>query len=93
MFDLESMISFADESHVPKLIRCLIVLISDMEKSFETITKWLKKSGLKVKESKTDLCLSYKGDTAPISVILNGAPIVSASVINVLGILVDSKLQ
>ena len=44
------MTSFADDS-VIRYGNDLAVLIIEMEKSLEAITKWLKKSGLKVIES------------------------------------------
>jgi hypothetical protein len=40
-------------------------LIEDIEKS---LTKWLKKSGLKVNETKTELCLFYKNEIQPVEV-------------------------
>ena len=35
----------------------LTELVKEMEKSLEAITKWLKKSGLKVNENRTQICL------------------------------------
>ena len=64
-----------------------------MEKSLESLTKWLKKSGLKVNNNKTELCLFYKNDTAPITITLEGVSIKSANIINVLGVLFDVKLS
>ena len=54
---------------------------------------WLKDSGMKVNESKTDLCLFYKGDSTPISLNLYGKTIVSNKTMNVLGVIFDSKMQ
>jgi hypothetical protein len=36
----------------------------------EALRKWLKDSRLKVNESKTELCLFYKRDIAPVPVVL-----------------------
>ena len=44
-------------------------------------------------ESKTDLCLFYRGDTTPITVTLYGQIIKSNKSINILGVIFDSKLQ
>ena len=44
-------------------------------------------------QSKTELCLFYKRDCAPIDIVLNETKITSKSVINVLGVLFDCKLQ
>jgi hypothetical protein len=38
-----------------------------MEKTLEAITKWLKQSGMKVNQNKTEACLFYKHDVAPIN--------------------------
>ena len=43
----------------------------------ERITKWLAKSGLKVNESKAEMCLFYKQDTTPINIVLSGETIAS----------------
>ena len=54
---------------------------------------WLKDSGMKVNESKTDLCLFHRGDTTPISINLYGKMISSNKTMNVLGVIFDSKLH
>ena len=59
----------------------------------ERIGCWLGKSGMKVNESKTSLCLFSCMDTAPIEVVFNGAVIRSKTNINVLGVIFDQKLQ
>jgi hypothetical protein len=64
-----------------------------MEKSLEAITKWLKKSGLKVNNEKTDLCLFYRQDTAQVSIHVGETVIKSKSKINVLGVIFDSNIQ
>ena len=60
MFDLEKMTCFADDISVLRWNKSLTLLIEDMEKSLEAITKWLRKSGLKVKDKKTELCLFHR---------------------------------
>ena len=67
-------------------------LIIDMEKSLEMITKWLRDSGLKVNESKTELCLFHRLDQPAIKIKLFGSDIQSNKTMNVLGVLYDSKL-
>ena len=57
------------------------------------VVKWLSNSGLKVNESKTEMCIFYKRDTHPMSIEVNGAVITSSSTMNVLGVIFDSKLQ
>ena len=64
-----------------------------MELKLRKIMDWLKDSGMKVNESKTDLCLFYKEDSTPISLNLYGKTIVSNKTMNVLGVIFDSKMQ
>ena len=64
-----------------------------MELKLKKIRDWLTDSGMRVNESKTNVCLFYKGDTAPITLNLNGNLVKLASKINVLGVIFDSKLQ
>ena len=63
-----------------------------MEKSLEAITKWLKKSGLKVNESKTEACLFHRSAEITINLNINGSIIRSKKNMNVLGVIFDSKL-
>ena len=63
-----------------------------MESKLHIIIKWLTDSGLKVNESKTELCLFYRKDTPPVMIRVNNIMINSTSSMNVLGITFDSKL-
>lgn len=93
LFDLEAMTCFADDANIIRCNRVLENLIIDMQKSLEAITKWLKKSGLKVNENKTELCLFYRKDHLPINIVFNNVTVKSQKTINVLGVIFDSKLQ
>ena len=64
-----------------------------MEAKLKNIMDWLTKSGMKVNEAKTDVCLFHRGDTTPISLNINGTTITSNTKINILGVIFDSKLQ
>ncbi len=57
LFNIEPHSAFADDSYILRWKNSLPELISDLEKSLEAITKWLRDSGLKVNQAKTDLCL------------------------------------
>ena len=93
VFDLEVFLAFADDSYVTKCNKSLELLMVDMKKSLEAITKWLRQSGLKVNQAKTDLCLFFKRDCRPIEIIIDNCVLTSSKVINVLGVLFDTKLQ
>ena len=64
-----------------------------MEASLCTISQWMKSSGLKINESKTELCLFSRNDVAAMVMSVNGVDVSTKSEINVLGVLFDSKLQ
>jgi hypothetical protein len=64
-----------------------------MESKLNIIIKWLTGSGLKVNETKTELCLFYRKDTPPIEIILNNNVLRSTDSMNVLGVIFDSKLN
>ncbi len=57
MFDNNFLVSFADETFTPRLSKSLQELVEEIEITIESITKWLKKSGLVVNNAKTELCL------------------------------------
>ena len=71
----------------------MTALVRDLEKDLEIMTKWLRDSGLKVNEAKTELCLFHRFDHHPITITLNGNMITSETMMNVLGVTFDSKLQ
>ena len=50
--------------------KSLALLIVDMEKSLEAITKWLRKSGLKVIDEKTELCLFHRKNQHKTSITI-----------------------
>ena len=64
-----------------------------MNKTLEMIIKWLKDSGLKVNNSKTELCIFSKSDVAKITLTINTFEIKSKNQINVLGVIFDTKLK
>jgi hypothetical protein len=92
LFDIKPLLSFADDSFNVKCSKVRNEVISDLEKSLEAITKWLKQSGLKVNQEKTHLCLFYMKDTACVSITLDNVVILSKKEINVLGVVFDSRL-
>ncbi len=48
LFDIESLLAFADDNFIPRINHSKIDIIEDMRLSLDNITKWLKESGLKV---------------------------------------------
>jgi hypothetical protein len=68
-------------------------LVVDMEMELEVIVKWLKESGLKVNESKTEVRLFHQLDCQKITLTINNTPINSIDAMNVLRVAFDSKLN
>ena len=93
LFDIEKMSNYADDNFIVRWESDLTKLIKDMEKSLEAITKWLKKSGLKVNETKTEVCLFHRSIEAKIHLSVNGSIIESSKSMSVLGVIFDSKLN
>ena len=93
LFDLEKMTNYADDNLIIRWNTNLQELIIDMKKSLEAITKWLKDSGLKVNENKTEMCLFHRNPHEPINLTFNGVTLISKQQMNVLGVDFDSRLQ
>ena len=67
-------------------------LIGDMKKDLEIMTKWLKDSGMKVNETKTEICVFHRLDPPQITITINNCHVKSINSMNVLGVQFDSKL-
>ena len=93
VLDLAKMTLFADDNYIITSNRDLTALIDDMKIKLEMITKWLKNSGLKVNDSKTEACLFHIRNQVQIEFIINGNTITTKPSMNVLGVQFDSKLQ
>ena len=81
------------DNFITKYFKFLPELIRDMKQCLEMIIKWLKDLGLKVNDSKTEICLFHKADVQQINLEINGSIIISKPKMTVLGIIFDSKLQ
>ena len=66
---------------------------ASLEATVSIISKWLKGSGLKVNDNKTEGCLFSRRDMANISVTINEELITTKEEITVLSIIFDYKLQ
>ena len=69
------------------------LLKAELEDSLNRIVDWLTKSGLKVNESKTELCLFSRHDHPSFTINVGLQEIKSKTQIGVLGVIFDSKLQ
>ena len=93
LLDLEKLTLFADDNYVLVWNKNWGQLITEMQNKLEKITKWLKDSGLKVNEAKTELCLFHRKDQMPLIISLINEPLTSKSHMNILGVAFDSKMN
>ena len=75
MFDIEKLTCYADDGFGIEHDKIKDVVANKIKIKLEKICDWLGKSGMKVNESKTSLCLFCSRDTARIEVVFNGATI------------------
>ena len=92
LFDLTQLSNFADDNFALTWHTNKQSAINEMELKLNLIVNWLKDSGLKVNETKTELCLFYRRDTPPIEITISNEILKSLTEMNVLGVIFDSKL-
>ena len=92
LFDICQLTNFADDNFCLEWNTDLELLIVNLEKKLEMITKWLRDSGLVVNESKTEICLFHKKDQPSVNIRIDNVLIKSKKSMNVLGVVFDSKL-
>jgi hypothetical protein len=63
-----------------------------VDKSLEALTKWLRQSGPKENEAKTEVCLFNKNDHQPVQIEKQAPVITNKKTTNVLGVISGSKL-
>ena len=93
LFDVEYLLTFADDNFIPRFSDNIPSLIVDMEKSLEAITKWLRQSGLVVNKIKTEICIFYKHECQVFDVRVEDTIVKTKNVMNVLGIQFDTRLN
>jgi hypothetical protein len=93
LFDLTDLSNFADDNFILTFSKSKDNAIKLMETKLILITKWLANSGLKVNETKTEVCLFSRKDTALVEINLNNNIITSKDSMNVLGVIFDNKLN
>ena len=93
ILDLAKMTLFADDNYIIRYNCNLEALIEDMKETLEMVTKWLKDSGLKVNDNKTEACLFHIRDHPPVEISVNNTIIATKPSMNVLGVQFDTKLQ
>jgi hypothetical protein len=60
LYDIEKLTTFADDNYVVESNTDKKIALEELGKRLEKIVKWLRDSGLKVNESKTELCIFHR---------------------------------
>jgi hypothetical protein len=84
---------FADDNYALVWNKSKTDIVLAMQTKLELITSWLRDSGLKVNENKTEVCLFHRKDQPLITLTLNGNILKSKDNMNVLGVAFDCKLN
>ena len=93
LYRITKVTTFADDNYIIKCNKEKKIALEELGRELEKIIKWLKGSGLKVNESKTELCIFHRSNNTDGSLLVDNVLIKSKNEINVLGITFDSKLQ
>ena len=93
LYELEKLTTFADDNYVVETGQNKSSVLKTLENKINQILKWLKDSGLKVNESKTELCVFHQVENTEGELIIDGVYIKSKNEMNVLGITFDCKMQ
>ena len=93
LYEISKLSNFADDNFAITKHQSKAICMQLIEYKMKTISKWLKDSGLKVNETKTELCLFYRKDTPQIEITINNVLVKSKDHMNVLGVIFDSKLS
>jgi hypothetical protein len=93
IYDIEDITTYADDNYVVKESGQLSDALRQVEKSVATVSEWLKSSGLKVNEAKTELCVFHKSKDVSIEMELCKHKIKNRDNMNILGILFDKHLN
>ena len=59
----------------------------------EAVINWMQSSGLKINESKTEVCIFHRSNSNIINITINNSQISTTNTMNILGILFDSQLK
>ena len=93
LHDLTELDMFADDNFPIVTGKNIEDIKSNFKVKIELIANWLKNSGLKVNESKTELCLFSRTTMPNITISINGVNVQSKQSMNVLGVQFDAQLN
>jgi hypothetical protein len=86
LFDISELTSFADDNYIIRCHSNITQLKEDMSYHLEQIITWLKGSGLKVNQNKTEICIFHKNSCEVSNIMVDGTIVQTSDSINVLGV-------
>ena len=92
LYEITKLSNYADDNFAIAKHQSKEHCIKLIEQKMKIISEWLRNSGLKVNEAKTELCIFYRKDTPQVEVQINNVYVKSKDHMNVLGVVFDSKL-
>jgi hypothetical protein len=93
IYDLEEITTYADDNYVIKEDSNLEITLNKLKESVTIVARWLKSSGLKVNDSKTEVCVFHRKEKIIIDIVLDGHLIKSTETIKILGMTFDCNLN
>jgi hypothetical protein len=93
LYDLEKLTTFADDNYVIGYHKEKDLALKELGEKLVRIVKWLKDSGLKVNEKKTEVCIFHRTKNTDGNLNIDNTTIPSKFEMNVLGLTFDSRLN
>ena len=93
IYDKVNCITYADDNYSIGTGSTIDVTIGKVKKKAEILINWLKKSGMKVNEDKTEFCIFHRNDLQQTNIKIFDSIISSKPTIKILGVTFDSKLN
>ena len=93
LYDLEKLTTFADDNYMIGYLKEKDWALKQLGEKLERIVKWLKDSGLKVNEKKTEVCVFHQNKNTDGTLRIDNTTIPSKLEMNVLGLTFDSRLN
>ena len=93
LYDLEKITTFADDNYIVSWDLSKHKSLEVLSTKLVKIMKWLKDSGLKVNENKTEMCIFHRNKNTEGELKIEEALISAKGHMNVLGMTFDSKLN
>ena len=86
LFEIEDLDTYADDNYMGEENKNVQEAIRKIIAKTERVMKWMSSFGLKINESKTELCIFHRRQSITVDVIIDNTNLTSKDTINFLGI-------